>query len=57
MMLIKMHWLENTNANENLSNTTINKNIKLLKTFMQWASDRNMTANDEVQAVQTNATA
>ena len=44
---IKMHWLENTNENENLSNTTINKNIKLLKTFMQWASDRNMTANDE----------
>ncbi|MBK6396704.1 MAG: site-specific integrase [Bacteroidetes bacterium] len=40
---IKSHWLKENS----LSNTTINKNIKLLKTFLSWAFDRKITDNDE----------
>lgn len=40
---IKSHWLKENS----LSNTTINKNIKLLKTFLYWAFDRKITVIDE----------
>lgn len=40
---IKSIWL----TQNKLSNTTINKNLKLLKTFMQWAVERKLTDNTE----------
>jgi len=40
---IKIIWLEENK----FCNTTINKNLKLLKTFMQWSIDRKLTNNTE----------
>jgi len=40
---VKSIWLNQNN----LSNTSINKNFKLLKTFMKWAAERKLTNNTE----------
>lgn len=39
---IKHYWL-NT---QGMTNTSVNKNFKLLKTFMKWAFERDLTNND-----------